>query len=493
MSYVVRYFLLIALFGTHAILQANNLSGYSFLTAQPFSTIPTDMTYSMIMDQYYENGSVLNKPQLQTTVFGGASVDSDNLAEYFLFNNKQVLNVVESVGNDVSSRQEIIGFNFNIFTQGENYASRIALNPRQTYWGIGVSGRWGFHERLWATFQIPFISVTNDLGLEEQELVAPAGGISSSLAFDGKFSTVGSMIEAFRQSDMLYGKIDGPRTKRGIGDIELTLGYDFEDRFDRYFAPYVGVTLPTSNKPTAEYVWEPVTGNNQHWGVFAGACGHSQIFEKQNGILWFTWSFKNQYLFSNIQKRSFDLYRGPWTRYLAMYKNNLDRISSVLSFGYTGIKTFGINLMTQDAYVEPGFSNTSTMSLSYTRNNFQATFGTSSFIRESEDVQLVQHWKQGPSVASFGADASTSYLRTIGTMCLEDGEVAQSVYITQEDINLNSAATANVIVGGLYGTLGYYADSDFPQLYEVGCLYETSAQNSAISRYAIWGKFQITF
>ena len=88
MSHFVRYFLFAALFGTHFHLYAENLSGHSFLTAQPFSTISSDMTYSMIMDQYQEQGSVLNKPQIQTTFVWGKSCDSAGLAEYFLFNNK---------------------------------------------------------------------------------------------------------------------------------------------------------------------------------------------------------------------------------------------------------------------------------------------------------------------------------------------------------------------------------------------------------------------
>ena len=491
MSHFVRYGLAAVLLSISAI-NAENISSRSSLTAQPFSLVPTDMTHSLVMDQYCEDGSVLNRPEFVWSVFGGASTNPDAIARYFLFNNKTVLLENEVQSNDVGMQQDIIGWNFNISTLDANQSSLIALNPKQTYYGVGLAMRYSLSERCWMTTQVPFLSVTNDLGLTERINTQP-GALAGGLGFDGKYSQVGSMIEAFRHPDMLYGKIDGPRTKRGFGDTTITLGYDLEDRSERYFAPFIGATIPTSNKPTAEYMWEPVLGNNKHAGAFVGAYGHSQVYEKNSSIVWFTWSIKTEYLFANTQKRSFDLHRGPWTRYLAMYKNNEDRTSSVATIVCQGKKTYGINLMTQDVDVSPGFSNSSTLSLSFTKDSLQGTLGTSSFIRESEDVVLTRPWQQGPAVADLVTNNSSNTVRNISTMIFNDGDVAQQLYITEADINFGSGASSTVLVGSLFATLGYSVATEHPQIYEIGASYDASKQNNAVNRFALWGRFQITF
>jgi hypothetical protein len=473
-------------------IHSEDISGKSYLSSQPFTLLATDLTYSTIFDQHFENGSVLNKPEIQLSIFGGKSTNPTGMQKYFLFNNLTSLKINEAPANDTTSVQDVVGYNFNLATLNGNFSSVITLNPEQTFAGFGISGRYEFQEKWWVTVEIPFLHVKNDLGLTEA-ILTTGGGLSEGLGFDGLPTTITNMTDAFKQSDMLYGKIDGPRSKKGLSDIQIMLGYDFADRTTNYFAPFIGVVLPTSNKPGAEYIWEPMLGNNKHAGIILGAYGHSHMYEKNDAHVWFTWSTKNQYLFENTQKRSFDLKRGPWTRYLAMYANDAKRTSAVETLGSDGIKTFGINLMTQDVHVSPGASNFSVMNLSLIKNAFNGTLGVTTFIRESEDIRFVNQWVMGPEVADLGTNNATNVLRSIGTMDLTDGVISGGHQIQYDDIDLTSATNTNIFVNSVYATLGYYNNADHPQLYEVGGSYETSKQNNAIDRFTVWGKFQVTF
>ncbi len=473
-------------------LQGSNLSGKSFLSAQPFSFIPTDITHSTVFDQEFEDGSVLNKTEISAVVFGGKSTNKEDLNTFFLIKNKSSLLTNEDPVSDTSSFQDIIGYNFNIMTTLGNQSSVISFNPKQTFSGFGISARYGFKERWWATAEVPFINVSNDLGLDEAILETGGSINTTHLGLDGLPVNSINMTNAFKQPGLLYGRIDGAQSSRGLGDIFLQLGYDFMDRKTSYLAPYIGVIIPTSNRPNAVYLWEPIRGNNKHAGIILGAYGHTLIHEKNGAHIWFTWSSKNQYLVENKQKRSFDLNRGQWTRYLAMYKNEADRNSTLNTMQSLGKKTFGINLMTQDVYVTPGFSNYSTFSFSFIQGHFNATIGTTSFIRESENIRFVNDWILGPEVADFSDDNSSNLLSTIGSLA-SSGAVAGGAQIKYEDIDLTSAANTNLFVNSLYGTLGYYTASEHPFLCELGGSYEVSKQNNAIDRFTFWGKFQITF
>lgn len=472
-------------------LYAENISGKSYLSAQTFNLIPMDITWTSLTDQHFEEGTVLNKPKLQVTLYGGRSTNIEGLRSYFLFNNKTTLIMNELPVSDVSTTQDIVGANFNIYTQNGNQSSAITMSPQQKFIGTGISGRYGFKEKWWFLFEAPYLSVENNLNLEEV-IINDGGGINPGLGLGGEVSTSTTMIGAFNQPGMLYGKISGKQKAFGFSDITVLIGYDFNNRATSYFSPYVGLLLPASNKPTAEFVWEPILGNNKHFGFIGGLYGHTLMYSHGHNYFWFSYFSQAQFLMSNTQKRSFDLKRGPWTRYLAMYADNNDRTSSTITLGTAGIKEFGINLMTKDVHVSPGVYNFAVSSLSVINRNFNATAGITGFIKPAENLSFVEPWKPGPIVADFLVGNDANILRTISDLS-SGAEVNTDYRILSEDINMESAASDNVIVGGLYFTIGYYRNDPHTKLYEVGGALETAAQNNGISRYSLWGKFQITF
>ena len=60
--------------------------------------------------------------------------------------------------------------------------------------------------------------------------------------------------------------------------LKLKLGMIMLRNDCSYLYTYVGVLAPTGTKPKAEYVFEPIIGENRHVGVLTGGSGGFQIW-----------------------------------------------------------------------------------------------------------------------------------------------------------------------------------------------------------------------
>lgn len=472
-------------------LLANDVSR-SFFSVRPFyGHLAFQNT---LVEDAHNDGRALKKTGLQIYGFASGSTNADDLARYFLFNNKTslVARDIDGGGASMSAAnelgQDILAGNFNLLTVNQTFNSIISLNPHHTTLGFGFTARAYFREYFWGSIDLPIVHVNNDLKLSEN-IANNGGGVSVIRAIENQ-PTVGTMKDAFKQQGMTYGKIDGPRKKTGLGDITLRIGYDGVDWENLYMTTYIGAVFPTSNKPKAHYIFEPMLGNNGHFGIIFGNRGQFDTCKLFNGRLWLNWSAESQYLFENVQKRSFDLYRnGPWSRYLEMWKSSGIRVAG----GITN-RSFGINLMTQDAKVTPRLSATIDTSLSYSAETFHANLGFTTNLRQSEEVDLVNVWQAGPMIAGYVDDSRSNPFRTIGTELDADNQNLD-IFIQRSDINLGSAAHPAYISTTVHGTIGSYCqrDAQRPRNYEAGASYEFSQHNASMNRWGVWAKAQISF
>lgn len=484
-------------------LLANDVSR-SFFSVRPFyGHLAFQNT---LVEDAHNDGRALKKSGLQIYGFASGSTNADDLARYFLFNNKTSL-IVSDNDNPLTFAEElaqdILAKNFNCsFVTPAKFSSTLSLNPHHTTLGFGFTAHAYFREYFWGSIDLPIVHVNNDLRLSEN-ITNTGGGVGDG--FDGNGGnagavaglegqlTVASMKDAFKQKGMTYGKIDGPRKKTGLGDITLRIGYDGVDWENLYMTTYIGAVFPTSNKPKAHYVFEPMLGNNGHFGIIFGNRGQFDACKLFNGRLWLNWSAESQYLFENVQKRSFDLYQnGPWSRYLMMFANSAQRNIDAFT-----ARSFGINLMTQDAKVTPRLSATIDTSLSYIAETFHANLGFTTNLRQSEEVDLANVWQAGPMISAYRANANLKHvnpIRSIGNAITSLG-LDQDTFILKSDINLGSAAHPAYISTTVHGTIGSYCQRDArrPRNYEAGASYEFSQHNASMNRWGVWAKAQVSF
>lgn len=451
--------------------------------------------YTLIAHQEHEKGHVINKPELLVSLFGGkTSKDGqDALRRYLLFNNKTELTVKEEIPDTAAKEfsQDILSGDFNLETNTGDYHSRITVNPKQTTLGFVLSYRHPFKEKYWVSVDAPFLHLKQSVGLTETR-VSAASPRDDARAFyhsgdtSDRLQAQVNMREAFRQPGLKYGRIDGMRKKDGMADLKLRFGRNAIDREDLFISQYLGVIIPTGNRRTAEYMWEPIVGNGHHAGIEWGSTVQICMHEANACNWWVTNALTGHYLFENTQKRSLDLYNGQWTRYLAMYENEAARVEDR--------RTFGINNMTQDVRVSPGVAFGMATQLSMVSKKWNINLGIINRFRQAEEVELAQAWKLGPMISNVSTANEAVPVRRMGQAHDADYLVIEgNVPIQASNIDLNSAAHPSVIMSTLHTSVAYFNDGEFSQNYEVGASYDTSRQNAGISRWNLYGKLLISF
>ncbi len=300
------------------------------------------------------------------------------------------------------------------------------------------------------------------------------------------------MTEAFKGGtdarDIKFGKIDCSRKKTGFADLEIKLGYDWvcEDAYRADF--WVGALVPTGNKPKAVYVFEPIIGHNKHWGIIGGAHYGVELWSDCECSLNWEVAFAGKYLFKNDETRMLDLKFRPWSRYILVFE---DQAAAAAQEVKNGSEFF-----TRKMQVTPRFQGDINSAFVYTGCNFQAEVGYNFWARQAEKVRLDKPWQEGPAVVEINSNGANriNRLSNIG----DDNSGAFVTYsaetrIKESDLDLASATHVAALSHIVYGALGYRWDCwCWPTFAGFGGSYEFSAVNTAVNRWAVWGKFGIS-
>ncbi len=370
--------------------------------------------------------------------------------------------------------------------------------------------------------------------------------------FDVHGSTApANMEEAFVQDAWKYGKIGCERSITRLADIELALGYQWLCSDCAAANWYVGLVIPTGNKPCAEWVADAVVGNGQHAGIMTGSSMELMLSDKDDRQCWYRMDSNARYLFRNTQKRSFDLKNNEWSRYMMVWENVDAYTAAMASLNVAGgaalpnggedvtaLRAFtpGINVFTHDMKVKPRFIGRLNQAVYMKSDCFRAELGWNVLARTKECVEFSCPWDKKPAFAGtsyeagaglnnhrtiFNDSQTTEVVPAIGSPFFSDppdrvfdagsyidkvGDFAAAIAdaditatydkfaITEADVNLDSAASPAALVHTPYLTLGYAWDSDCKPAVSVGASYEFSAGNNrAISNWLVWGKFELAF
>jgi len=454
---------------------------------------------------------------VQFVPFGGRSTKSKDLMKFFAPCPKTELAVrqyadpaFQNIGRDPARDINPIHFNVLYNTGGTvgagTYSSTLKFRPRQTFYGFGFTwtnyfGRGDCEcKHWWGQISFPVLHVRNDMNLTEENREVD-GNLADDRAANMEVGFKGNT--RFNSSDngiMKFGKIDGSRKKTGVADIELKLGYDWVNTECCHFDSYLGILIPTGNKPDGEYVFEPIVGHGKHFGVMWGSDGGFQLWEECERTLYFEYQVNTRYLFKKTQRRSFDLKNRAWSRYLLMYEN--EAAADAAGTGTTGIlnvlanATPGINILTRDVRVQPRYYFNMLGGLVYDSCNFRGEIGYNFYAKQSEKVCLKEAWEEGPVVANITnvMDDSTLVVNLLSNISNDNPGAAveynEANRIKRSDLDLTSAAMPAGLSHIVYLSLGWHNDDwCYPTFFGVGASYEFSGMNTILNRWTVWGKF----
>lgn len=460
----------------------------------------------------------------QLVLLGSKSDDNERMRRYFTPFGLTQLIVDERILNPITSglTQNVLSSHFNVFTENGNFRSIIEFHPQQTVYGLGMHFRsdiWKDEENNRAIFfsaSSPWLHVSNRFSIVEN-VVNDGGGVDTAIP-----GAVPNMIAAYRQPAWNYGKISdqcmnetdacvvNSLTQTGLADIELKLGIEWLERHPCHFESYLGVKIPTGNRAKGVYIFEPIVGNGGYVSVMFGTSGGARIWEKEEcGYdLRLEYAIHSEYLFSRQQVRSLDLKNKPYSRYIQLYANE-QQAQLAASLQSQNLFTPGINLLTLPVKVTPGYLFDMNSAFVFTTHKgFQAEAGYNLYYRKSDNVKLACPFVPGPAIKHEAGAGYTNPIRDItGNFRLEDDQAGgpslpdvslpyyRSNMLQESDLDLASCAQPAIMTHTLYVSGGYrWDDREYPIFMNIGGSGEFSqANNAALERWVLWGKFGLSF
>lgn len=123
---------------------------------------------------------------------------------------------------------------------------------------------------------------------------------------------------------LCYSKMSSPCSQNNsvtrLAELQMIVGWNFFERENGHVGVGVLMRAPTGNRPKAEFIFEPISGNGGHWELGAHITSHYIFWQCENDTLGFYIDANITHLFNARQTRTFDLVDKPLSRYMLASK-----------------------------------------------------------------------------------------------------------------------------------------------------------------------------
>lgn len=481
-----------------SLLQADvNYKGQTFFSEKPFWYWASPIKLTNFRDGL-DLSTDTGQKSLQVVGYGSRTNKPERIAAYFSPDDKCVLRCA-NMGTDsyfdrtndiVPSYFGVIGNPIEVLSS--TFESLIRFCPKRHVEGLAFNFRYRFGGCgcWWLDASLPLERVRTTMGLQEKP-IAPLNSQSPD-----RVGYVNNMAEGLSNPAMKYQRIDNCwHEKKGVADIELLIGRDWNSMQCGQLRSFLGAVIPTGNKPNGRYIYEPIVGNNHHWGVTWGAEGIFKSWCLDCADVYVVYDIQSKYLFKNQQRRGVDLKGKPWGRYVWVWPNDQATTTD-----------FGANYMTLCLDVTPRYQFDINSAVLFKGSCWTFEAGYNFFARAGEEVCLANKWEERigyPSIEEFllTGDVKTASYSMIqvatGTGISTDIDIDENpifVPIKEEDLNLLSAAHPGMQSQMLYGAFEYKHEGECRDfLAALGASYEFNSHNNAPERWTAWGKVGFSF
>lgn len=504
-------------------------TSHTFFSIRPIFTINSPEYLAHNRDNY-KAYDACRGGTVQLTLLGGQSTHDQGLGRFFMPFCSTTVNVTEQP----TSTTDILANQLNIYSINGTFASTAQFKFKHGYVGLGINYQQRFYERCnghgaWFSISAPIEQVRNRVFIEEN-ITSNGGGSKTSAPLTPVASTcptncpnpcntncivdptqalppVDSVVAAFSQPGWCFGRVDNTTHKKTeLGDITIRIGYETINKEDHHLDSFIGALIPTGNKPKAINMFEPIVGHNHHWGIILGSTYGLELWENCCGDIHLSgeFDFMITTLFERTERRSFDLKYKPWSRYMQFYSSitqaQLAAANPMTTFGQI-LHTPGIDILTQDLKVKPGYYRMFNGALIIDSRCFELEVGYNFFARQAECLRLDCEFPTGTALkdisAAYGATAPYATINNDWTTNCTGSSVTNYAnnVVTVADIDLESAAHPATLTHTVYASLAYNWDTccGYPMFVALGGSYEFPPDNVGLNRWMAWGKVGIAF
>lgn len=421
------------------------------------------------------------------TFFYQRSTHTSSLREFFLKNcNDCSMTIAQS---PIEGPDPVADINASWLQINANpatpFSSRFTLNPKRELFGgmFNVNfdfGRWAKGLSLAAI--IPVVHVKHHIGFKETSVINP-----------GIFPGITNAQDAFNNPAWNYGKISPcGQSKTGVDDIHLKLQWRFLQKKRYGLGLYGSLFIPTHHGSKARSLFEPTIGNGGHVGLGGGLHAGFVISKGKNHLFTLFANARYAYFLKAHERRSLDLCpNGEWSRYLLVAREGA--LETALP---------GINFFTREVNVTPRSNAELIAAFHYNYKHWNFELGYNYWFRQKEKIAITCNACDPSTVGIFDLphvlNAQVGPFTTASTAQINQAfsavQDATAIFVTNSDLNLNSAAHPRASSCKLYGSAGYDFDCcKYPLFTAIGASYEWGHKRSALSQWGISTKTGISF
>ncbi|HLB40279.1 MAG TPA: hypothetical protein VJJ83_00685, partial [Candidatus Babeliales bacterium] len=262
------------------------------------------------------------------------------------------------------------------------------------------------------------------------------------------------------------------------------------------------VVAPTGNKPSAEFLFEPISGSAGSWEIGGDVNGHWNFWENAdcNQSLGLHADVALVTALKHEQTRLFGLKAGadracsPGASYLML--KELDS-----SDEYVGLQR-AANILALKSSIGAGFEANLGLLLKYMRNNWSADFGYELFHRSAEKICSRDAITEDKYVINggnlvYGNANSKSY--STADISLDSIADSTTVYVKDADVCTCTALQPSYLSNKFFNNYQYaWNNCDWEPTLLLGYSYEVGASNQgvkniAVNQWSVLAKGSISF
>ncbi len=450
-----------------------------------------------------------HKSSIQVSTLYQHSTNSGDLGKYFGYfapkanEFRDYINVVNSDDFATADAKDNTWSEFiihNVADYKDNLSGKIQFRPTQEIF----STRLDFYtdlsslaNNLFLQISMPITSVKNSLRLTQDGTLTPitmaghpANGKTLLDYFKGNVSSFAEDA-ANQQLALTHAKMENGKSHAGIADVETKLGLALINNKNSWLKVGASMVTPTGNRPTGEFIFEPICGNGQHWEFGGFVDTKCLLWKNDRSSVSFLANASCSYGLEDTEKRTLGIQKNdgtpvPFSQYYVVGQKGVRHL-----FPFA-------NISTQDLKVTPGVHCQALANLAFTFKNVAFDCGYNLFAKQHETVQLKNAWNDGIyaiaqedyttdlSYAPFLYNVTSPIQNSIDTFTLDHT-------IDTNNVNLRAATSPSQITHKFYGAISHTVNGKNPILFGLGAAYEFCSSNTSIDAYSAWLTANLAF
>ncbi len=451
------------------------------------------------------------------------SFSNSKIGKYLFFNGTDVMTIGAQKTTTTNTTTDIMNSNLLLSSW---YTGTITASPKVQTLVSSFDLFVGFNEwvdGLWFQVQAPLVWTKWNVNLTDLTSTPSTNAVQYDYQFDtgvlqsaatalpytsAAAAFAGTATYADQINPWRYGRVAGSQSTTKLGDVHMTLGYDFVLKENMHFGLGIHALLGAGGKSKAKYMFEPVVGYAGRFGVGGTIDTAIRLWERDEDHQFTAWLHGDVYtVFDNTQVRSFDLNTtmgGVGSRY------NLVKKMTNLTSGtvtYSGEMDSMINVGTRQAKIGMDVAYDVTLMFIYQHGNFTVDFGYTAGGHSSEkfkswvdSIAANTYVLWTPGTANAGATTTTAgsaqstYAGVAvsglisGTLTTLSSSNYATYVIDNTKLDQSSALAPSAMGNVIFGGVNYcWMDNDWAPCLGGGASVEFSGSSN--KTLDVWGIF----